>query len=59
MHEGIGPLRASAVLPPVLTGGSTSTGGAAVKQIQVTRTRRRPAQAEVDTRTPSGRVLPF
>jgi hypothetical protein len=30
-----------------------------VKQVQVTRTRRTPAPVEIDTRTPSGRVLPF
>jgi hypothetical protein len=30
-----------------------------VKQVQVTRTRRSPAPVEIDTRTPSGRVLPF
>jgi len=31
----------------------------AVKQLQITRTRRPTAPVEIDTRTPSGRVLPF
>jgi hypothetical protein len=30
-----------------------------VKQVQITRTRRTAGPAEVDTRTPSGKVLPF
>jgi hypothetical protein len=30
-----------------------------VKQVQITRTRRTPAPVELDTRTPSGKVLPF
>ena len=32
---------------------------AVVKQVQVQRQRRQPAPVEIDTRTPSGRVLPF
>lgn len=34
-------------------------GRQTVKQIQVQRQRRQPAPVEIDTRTPSGRVLPF
>jgi hypothetical protein len=30
-----------------------------MKQLQVIRTRRAPLPVEIDTRTPSGRVLPF
>ncbi len=30
-----------------------------MKQLQITRTPRPPAPVEIDTRTPSGRVLPF
>jgi len=34
-------------------------GEADVKRLQVTRTTRKAAPVEVDTRTPSGRVLPY
>ncbi len=30
-----------------------------MKQVQITRTRRTAAPAELDTRTPSGKVLPY
>ena len=38
---------------------SNPTREATVKQLQITRTRRTAAPVPLDTRTPSGRVLPF